>query len=179
LPLRGLRVLDLSDGAAGKATRLLADMGADVILVEPPEGAASRHAEPRLGATSFEFVTTHWNKRGIILDLTDSMTDPISSAWSRRQTSWSSLIRRDISTASGLVRTRCAAGNQPWSSSRSPASVNLGPYRDWRATEKVLIAMSSALMRSGAPGPGSAAILRQRGGHRGNPSWLYLLQTRS
>jgi crotonobetainyl-CoA:carnitine CoA-transferase CaiB-like acyl-CoA transferase len=27
-----------------------------------------------------------------------------------------------------------------------------GPYRDWRSTEKVLIAMSSALMRSGAPG---------------------------
>lgn len=42
-PLKGLRVLDMSSGVAGQfAARLLADWGADVILVEPPDGAATR-----------------------------------------------------------------------------------------------------------------------------------------
>lgn len=46
-PLAGLRVVDLSDGVAGQfATRMLADYGADTVLVEPPSGSALRNAAP-------------------------------------------------------------------------------------------------------------------------------------
>src|SRR5688572_12999806 len=52
-PLEGLRVLDTSMGAAGQqAAGLLADYGAEVILVEPPGGAALRDWSPA-GAAVF------------------------------------------------------------------------------------------------------------------------------
>lgn len=45
LSLTGLRVLDLTDGAAQHCGRYLADLGAQVILVEPPGGSPGR-ADP-------------------------------------------------------------------------------------------------------------------------------------
>jgi crotonobetainyl-CoA:carnitine CoA-transferase CaiB-like acyl-CoA transferase len=44
LPLSATRVIDLTDGVAESSTRLLAELGVDVVLAAPPEGLASRHA---------------------------------------------------------------------------------------------------------------------------------------
>src|ERR1700730_724309 len=44
--LAGVRVLDLADNAVAYASRLLADLGAEVIRIEPPHGNALRHAAP-------------------------------------------------------------------------------------------------------------------------------------
>ena len=44
--LHSVRVIDLSRGPLSYGARMLADMGADVILVEPPGGAASRCSPP-------------------------------------------------------------------------------------------------------------------------------------
>ena len=40
--LAGIRVLDLADNAVAHASRLLADLGAEVIRIEPPAGSALR-----------------------------------------------------------------------------------------------------------------------------------------
>jgi crotonobetainyl-CoA:carnitine CoA-transferase CaiB-like acyl-CoA transferase len=45
-PLNGLRVIELSNGKTDGTGRFLADLGADVILVEPPEGAPGRRMAP-------------------------------------------------------------------------------------------------------------------------------------
>jgi crotonobetainyl-CoA:carnitine CoA-transferase CaiB-like acyl-CoA transferase len=46
-PLHGVRVVDHTDGGATETVaRLLADLGADVVRVEPPGGAASRSTGP-------------------------------------------------------------------------------------------------------------------------------------
>jgi len=70
LPLAGFRVLDYSQFVAGPlATMLLADLGADVIKVEPPAGDAYRHYEPLGGGESRRFYALNRNKRSIICDL--------------------------------------------------------------------------------------------------------------
>jgi crotonobetainyl-CoA:carnitine CoA-transferase CaiB-like acyl-CoA transferase len=73
-PLAGLVVADFSRVLAGPAaTMLLADLGADVIKVERPEGDDTRHWGPPWAAdgTSTYFQAVNRNKRSIVLDLGD------------------------------------------------------------------------------------------------------------
>jgi crotonobetainyl-CoA:carnitine CoA-transferase CaiB-like acyl-CoA transferase len=63
--LTGLRILELTQVMAGPfCGQVLADMGADVIKVEPPDGDSTRHA---LGADAF--LAVNRNKRSLVLDL--------------------------------------------------------------------------------------------------------------
>ena len=69
--LEGVRVVDLSRVLAGPyAAQLLAEMGADVIKVESPEGDPSRGIGPHVGDRSLYFSSLNTGKRGIVLDLT-------------------------------------------------------------------------------------------------------------
>lgn len=73
-PLRGLRVLDLTDERAHFCGKVLSDLGADVILVEPPEGSKGRRLGPFLGdAPDIEGSLYFWHdnagKRSVTLDL--------------------------------------------------------------------------------------------------------------
>ena len=73
-PLHGVRVIEIAGTASAFAGRQLAELGADVILVEPPEGAPSRHRVPFLdGAPGVErsLHHLHYNagKRSVVLDL--------------------------------------------------------------------------------------------------------------
>ena len=69
--LAHLRVLDVTSASAAYAGKLLADLGADVIKVEPPGGDPARHEAP-LGEAgeSLSFRYENTNKRGVVLDLT-------------------------------------------------------------------------------------------------------------
>jgi crotonobetainyl-CoA:carnitine CoA-transferase CaiB-like acyl-CoA transferase len=69
--LDGVRVIDLSRVLAGPfAGQILAEMGADVIKVEPPEGDMARGIGPFIGDRSLYFSSLNTGKRGIVLDLT-------------------------------------------------------------------------------------------------------------
>ncbi len=69
-PFAGLRVVDLSQGVAGPyAGMLLAQYGADVIKVEPPEGDWARSLGKRYGDHTAFSVAANLGKRGIVLDL--------------------------------------------------------------------------------------------------------------
>lgn len=69
-PFAGLRVLDLSQGvAAPYAAMLLAQHGADVVKVEPPDGDWSRRLGTRYGEHTAFSVAVNLGKRSIVLDL--------------------------------------------------------------------------------------------------------------
>jgi len=70
-PLQGMRVIELAHIMAGPVCGLmLADMGADVIKVEKPEGDDSRRfLPPDINGESAAFMMMNRHKRGIVLDL--------------------------------------------------------------------------------------------------------------
>src|SRR5579863_7335671 len=73
--LDDIRVLEVSAPLTMMAGRILADLGADVIVVEPPQGAAGRRLEPFLDdipglERSLTWRALNRNKRAITLDLT-------------------------------------------------------------------------------------------------------------
>jgi len=69
-PLAGLKVIEICTTIAGPAcTRLLADFGADVIKIEPPEGDPVRQMGRHVGDVSLYAASILRNKRSIALDL--------------------------------------------------------------------------------------------------------------
>jgi crotonobetainyl-CoA:carnitine CoA-transferase CaiB-like acyl-CoA transferase len=77
--LSGIRVLDLADASAALTGRLLADLGAEVILVEGPEGAPLRRRGPFVDdlagpGRAFGHLYFNANKRSLVLDRKDPST---------------------------------------------------------------------------------------------------------
>src|SRR6476660_1869342 len=75
-----LRVIELGDIPASYAARWLADLGADVIKIEPPGGDPNRLLPPFAANVedlerSLTFINANTNKRSIVLDLQGSSTD--------------------------------------------------------------------------------------------------------
>lgn len=66
--LSTLRVLDLTDGAAGFCGYLFAQLGAEVVLIEPAEGNASRREAPLAHAEGLSFAAYARGKRSVITD---------------------------------------------------------------------------------------------------------------
>jgi itaconate CoA-transferase len=77
--LRGTRVLAFENGLAGPlATRLLADLGADVIKVERPDGGDVTRAWDTIAAgLSSGFVWVNRGKRSVALDVKDAAARPV------------------------------------------------------------------------------------------------------
>ncbi|MBH0781043.1 CaiB/BaiF CoA transferase family protein [Nocardia bovistercoris] len=152
LPLHGIRVLDLTDGLGESCGRYLADLGAEVIRVEPPTGSRSRHATPVVDGISIPFALHNANKLGITVDLDDE---------GGRDRFRALAATADIvveSLGPGVLEDRGVGANDIRGATPELVWVSItgfgrtGPYRRWVASEPVLYAMSGVLSRSGAPG---------------------------
>ena len=79
-PLSDIRVIEVCDELGQYAGKLLADLGADVIKVEPPEGSAARRVGPFVKDIpgqnrSLNFWYHNTNKRSVVLDLANKAAD--------------------------------------------------------------------------------------------------------
>jgi crotonobetainyl-CoA:carnitine CoA-transferase CaiB-like acyl-CoA transferase len=73
LPLSGVRVVEFCQVASGPfCGMLLADFGADVVKVEPPEGDSMRQWPPLSGGFSENFASVNRGKRSVVLNLKDA-----------------------------------------------------------------------------------------------------------
>lgn len=69
-PLQGLRILDFSRVLTGPhATRMLCDLGAEIIKIEPPDGDLTRFTNPRVNSLSTYFIQQNVGKKNISLDM--------------------------------------------------------------------------------------------------------------
>lgn len=150
-PLEGLRVVDLADEKGELCGRMLADLGADVVRVEPPEGARSRGIPPFHGDTSLYFAYRNANKRGVTLDL---------EAAAGRDELHRLLAGADVMVESGAPGRLEALDLDPEElARRHPRLVvvrisdfgQTGPYRDWVATDAVIEAMGGMMFKAGIP----------------------------
>ena len=147
--LTGLRVLDVGTAESDGVGRILADLGADVLKIEPVGGAPQRAHHPRVAAGSLGFALGNANKRSAILD----PTDPAD-----RECLLDLAATADIVIDGGNPGNLAAYGTScAQLADRFGALVALsvsdfgttGPYAQRQATDAVLYAMSTALSRSG------------------------------
>ena len=71
-PLEGLRVVDLTVTNGELCPRLLGDLGAEVVKVEPPTGSPARSGAPVRRGVSLSWAVNNAGKLGVALDLTDA-----------------------------------------------------------------------------------------------------------
>jgi crotonobetainyl-CoA:carnitine CoA-transferase CaiB-like acyl-CoA transferase len=148
-PLEGLRVVDLADEKGELCGRLLADFGADVIRVEPPEGARSRSIPPFHDGRSLYFAYRNFNKRGLALDL-ESEAD--------RGRLDGLLAGSDVLIESSAPGRLAELGLDPQDLTRRHPHLVVtsitdfgqkGPYRDWVATDAVVEAVGGMMTKAG------------------------------
>ena len=104
--LDGLRVVDLTHHLGGPlATMALAQLGADVVKVEPPEGDGWRHVDDVHGESRV-FHAVNRGKRGVVLDLrAPEGRDGAPRAWWPTRTWWCTASPPGSPSASGPAPT--------------------------------------------------------------------------
>lgn len=152
LPLAGVRVVEISDGKTEMCGRFLADLGAEVILVEPPSGAASRLLEPLVDGISLYFATHNANKLSVTLDLNDQgdrkrfqqLIEVVDIFIDTTRPGTLDQVGLSVSTLMALKPELVVLSITEFGQT--------GPYRDFLATNAVHIALGGVLCRSGMPG---------------------------
>ena len=147
--LDAVRVLDLSSGAGDQVTRLLADLGADVLKVEPPMGSPGREQPPTLAGASIPFALHNANKRSVVLD----PYDEDDYARFHELAAEADIVVDDghygEAATFGTSAEELAAQYQHLVVLSISDFGATGPRSLWRATDAVLYAMCGALSRSG------------------------------
>jgi crotonobetainyl-CoA:carnitine CoA-transferase CaiB-like acyl-CoA transferase len=148
-----MRVVDLADENGELCGRLLADLGADVIRLEPPEGAASRALPPFTprNEASLYFAVRNAGKRGVVADLaTDAGRARLHAL----------LEDADVLVESTQPGTLARLGlDAEILLARHPALIvtsitdfgQHGPYREHQGTNMVVVALGGMLHRAGIP----------------------------
>src|SRR5437870_129117 len=152
----GVRVLDLSRMLAGPyGSMLLADMGAEVIKVEDPDGGDPMRVmgPPFLpDGESAYFLAINRNKKSVVLDLTAADGRAVFHDLVRRADVVWENFRPGVMQRLGCGYTELSALNSKLIACSISAYGGDGPYRDWPAFDLALQAMGGAMSVTGEPG---------------------------
>ena len=155
--LAGVRVVDMTSVGMGPwATQMLADMGADVIKVEAPQGGDMfRHAHPqRHTGMSHTFLNLNRNKRSIVLDAKIEQDRTALLTLIERADVFVSNVRPQGLARLGLDYTSLRARNARLIYCGCYAYAEAGPYAGRPGVDDTIQAASSmAWFQGGADGP--------------------------
>jgi len=155
-PLTGVRVIDFTHHAAGPmCTMLLADYGAEVIKIEPPEGEAFRTSGTvRVDGEHVGFIALNRNKKSVVLDL----KTPGGRAAVLKLIAGAQVVVENFRPGTmarlGLDYDKLLRVNPQLVYCGLSAFGSSGPYRDKQGLDVVLQAMSGVMSITGEPGGG-------------------------
>ncbi|WP_374425662.1 CaiB/BaiF CoA transferase family protein [Paracoccus sp. (in: a-proteobacteria)] len=152
-PLDGIRVLDLSRVLAGPyATALMADLGAEIIKIEPPQGDDYRHIGPFRDGESALFTLNNRGKQSLALDLKDPAHLRIAQAIAARVDVVVENFRPGVAARLGLGADALRAENPGLIYCSISGFGQQGPFCDLPAYDLVVQAMSGLMAGTGEEG---------------------------
>ena len=152
--LEGFRILDLTRMLAGPyATLLLADMGAEVIKVESPDGDPMRNMGPPFEADgrSAYFMAVNRNKKSVVLDLRDARDHQRFMALVGSADAVIDNFRAGVMNRLRLTPEHLRTVKSDIVTCSMTAFGADGPYRDLPAYDLVLQAMGGGMSITGEP----------------------------
>src|SRR5262245_64219085 len=152
-PLAGIRVIELANFIAGPlAGTLLADMGADVVKIEPPQGDMGRAMPPLTDGESVSFVALNRNKRSLVLDLKRDEAREILLKLAATSDVFLEAYRPGALEKLGLGAEQVRAVNPRIVYTSVSGFGQTGPYRRRAGINLIIEAFSGALSVTGEPG---------------------------
>ena len=153
LPLAGIRVLDFSKILAGPlCTQYLADLGADVIKVEPPGGDDTRAWPPFDGELGAIFTAVNRNKRSIVLNLRNSPGLTIAHALTRKADIVVESFGPGVADRLGIGWDRLSVLNPRLVYASISGYGTQGPMKDKKGYDLIAQAFTGMLSLTGEPG---------------------------
>ena len=152
-PLQGIRVLDLTRVLAGPyCTALLADLGAEVIKLEPPTGDDYRHIGPFKDGESALFTLNNRGKKSLVLDLKIPEDLALAQEIAARVDVVVENFRPGVAARLGLGADTLRAANPRLICCSISGFGQSGPFRDLPAYDMVVQAMSGLMASTGEEG---------------------------
>jgi len=150
--LDGIRVLDFTRVMAGPyCTALLADLGAEVVKVEPPGGDDYRHVGPFKEGESALFLLVNRRKRGIVLDLKTAQGVEIARALAAKADVVVENFRPGVAKRLGIDYDSLRAENPGMVYASISGFGQDGPMGDLPSYDIVAQAMTGLMAMTGEP----------------------------
>jgi crotonobetainyl-CoA:carnitine CoA-transferase CaiB-like acyl-CoA transferase len=155
--LAGFRVLDLADEKGLPCTKFFADLGADVIKIEPPGGDPTRGRPPFAGdephpERSLYFLHWNANKRAITLDLATPDGQAMFRALAKTADVVVETFRPGVLDDWGIGYAALSALNPRLVLTSITVFGQTGPYRNHAGNELIAFALGGLMALSGEPG---------------------------
>ena len=152
MALEGLRVLDVTQVMAGPyCAMLLADLGADVIKVEPPGGDSTRQMPGAAGTESPSFNAVNRGKRSIVINLKDADGRAVFEQLARSADILIENYRPGVMAALGLDYGRLAALNPRLIYASISGYGQTGPARSKGGFDLIAQGVSGIMSVTGEP----------------------------